>query len=354
LLSPFYFAFPVPNHPHHRISPVTLHQVAARAGVSHQTVSRVINQAPHVTEQTRERVMEAISALGYRPNKAARNLVSQRSTLIGVITFCQDSYGPSHALISIDRAAMQNGYNTLLASVVEPTIECIRRAAEDLLTYGVDGIILNVPIEIDLDSLQGVLGDGPYVVMDASGRKKISTVTIDHESGSRLGTEYLIDLGHRRIACISGPLNWRCARLRREGWLKTLRKSGLTEGPSIEGEWSGKGGYIAAQRLIERYPRRFTAIVAGNDQMALGVIRALSEAGLRVPQDVSVIGFDDMPEAAFFSPSLTTLTHDFEKLGRASFELVVRLIQDPNAPPDNQSVRPELICRESTAKRLKR
>jgi DNA-binding LacI/PurR family transcriptional regulator len=177
----------------------------------------------------------------------------------------------------------------------------------------------------------------------------ITTVTTDHEYGARIGTEYLVELGHRRIAFISGPLNWRCAALRREGWLKTLRKNGLREGPSNIGEWSAKGGYVAAQELIKRFPRRFSAIVAGNDQMALGAMRALTKAGIKVPQDVSLVGYDDMPEAAFFNPSLTTVTHDFQAAGRFCLEYLVRLIRDAEAPAGHLVIRPELIHRESTA-----
>src|SRR5208282_2489172 len=175
---------------------VTPYDVADFAGVSHQTVSRVINKASHVAPPTRARVLEAVSQLGYRPNKVARNLVSQRSNLIGVITFCQDSFGPSHLLISIDTAAMKSGYNTLLASVTEPTVKAITRAADDLRTHGVEGIILNVPTAVDLRSLQEVFCHIPYVSTDAGAGNEISMVTTDHEYGACIGTEHLIELGH--------------------------------------------------------------------------------------------------------------------------------------------------------------
>jgi DNA-binding LacI/PurR family transcriptional regulator len=330
---------------------VTIYDVATFAGVSHQTVSRVINKACHVAAPTRARVLEAVSHLGYRPNNVARNLVSRRSNLIGVITFCQDSFGPSHLLISVDTAAMKSGYNTLLASVTEPTVKAIKRAADDLRTHGVEGIILNVPTAVDLNSLREVFGQIPYVVTDAGAGNEITMVTTDHEYGACIGTEHLIEFGHRQIACISGPLNWRCGLLRRDGWRRTLRKYGIPEGPSIVGEWSAKGGFVAAEELIKHCPNRFTAIVAGNDQMALGVMRALSLHGLSVPGDVAVVGYDDMPEAAFFNPSLTTVTHDFETAGRACLEFLLRLIRDPHAPAERLVIKPELVCRESTARR---
>lgn len=329
---------------------VTLYDVADFAGVSHQTVSRVINKASHVAPPTRARVLEAVSQLGYRPNKVARNLVSQRSNLIGVITFCQDSFGPSHLLISIDTAAMKSGYNTLLASVTEPTVKAITRAADDLRTHGVEGIILNVPTAVDLRSLQEVFCYIPYVSTDAGAGNEISMVTTDHEYGACIGTEHLIELGHRRIACISGPLDWRCGLLRRDGWRATLRKYNISAGPSIVGEWSAKGGFVAAEELIQRYAKKFSAIVAGNDQMALGVMRALSLHGLSVPGDVAVVGYDDMPEAEYFNPSLTTVTHDFETAGRTCLEFLLRLIRDPDAPAERLVIKPELVRRESTAK----
>jgi DNA-binding LacI/PurR family transcriptional regulator len=176
-----------------------------------------------------------------------------------------------------------------------------------------------------------VLGSTPYVVTDAGAGKEITMVTTDHEYGACLGTEHLIALGHRRIACISGPLDWLCGLLRRDGWLRTLRKYGIAEGPSTVGAWSAKGGFIAAEGLIKRFPRGFSAIIAGNDQMALGAMRALQLNGLLVPADVSVVGYDDMPEAAYFNPSLTTVT------------------LNSRAPAERLVIKPELVRRESTA-----
>ncbi len=344
----------MPSRPLSRPDSVTLYDVAALAGVSHQTVSRVINNASHVAAPTRARVLAAVSQLGYRRNNAARNLVSQRSNLIGLITFCQDSFGPSHLLISIDLAAMKSGYNTLLASITEPSVQAIQRAADDLRTHGVEGIILNVPTAVDARSLRDVFRHTPFVATDVGSGDEITMVTTDHEYGAKISVEHLIELGHRQIACISGPLDWRCGLLRRDGWSRTLQKYGIPEGPKIAGEWSAKGGFVAAEDLIKRCPKRFTAIVVGNDQMALGVIRALSLHGLSAPNDVSVVGYDDMPEAAFFNPSLTTVTHDFETAGRACLEFLLRRIRDPDSPPERLIIKPELVCRESTGKKAPR
>jgi DNA-binding LacI/PurR family transcriptional regulator len=327
---------------------VTLHDVAHFAGVSHQTVSRVINKAAHVAAPTRLKVLKAISHLGYRPNPVARNLVAQRSGLIGVITFCQHSFGPSHLLISLDTVAMQRGYNTLLASVTEPSVNAIRRAAGDLRAHGVEGVVLNVPTAVDLRSLQDVFRGMPYVVTDAAADHDLTMVTLDHELGAQLGTEHLIEMGHRQIACISGPLDWRCGLLRRDAWRESLQNADLNPGPWVVGEWSAKGGFDAAEELIKRHKRQFTAIVAGNDQMALGAMRSLSNHGLRVPDDVAIVGYDDMPEAAFFTPSLTTVTHDFQTGGRACLEFLLHRIRNPDGEVQQLVIKPELIVREST------
>jgi DNA-binding LacI/PurR family transcriptional regulator len=252
-------------------------------------------------------------------------------------------------LISVDTAAMKCGYNTLLASVNEPTARAIKRAADDLGTHGVEGIILNVPTTVDLASLRAAFGKTPFVVTDAGAGSEMTMVTTDHQYGACVGTEHLIALGHRSIACISGPLDWRCGQLRRDGWLRTLRKYGIPKGPCSVGAWSAKGGFIAAEGLIKRYPQGFSAIVAGNDQMALGAMRALKSNGLSVPGDVSVVGYDNMPEAAFFNPSLTTVTHDFETAGRTCLEFLLRRIRNPQAPAEQLVIKPELVCRESTA-----
>ena len=162
--------------------------------------------------------------------------------------------------------------------------------------------------------LKKIFEPTPYVVMDANGGRRFATVAIDHLAGSRRATEYLIAAGHRRIACISGPLSWRCAGLRRVGWRHALAAHRLPLGPACDGEWSAEGGYRAARKLLET-KARFSGIVAANDQMALGVLEGFAEAGVSVPGDVSVIGFDNMPESRYFRPPLTTVHHDFDLLG---------------------------------------
>jgi DNA-binding LacI/PurR family transcriptional regulator len=328
----------------------TLHEVAARAGVSHQTVSRVVNDSPRVAQQTRLRVLQAVEELDYQPNKAARNLVSKRSTLIGVITFATHFYGPAHILTSIDQAARNFGYKVLLASLSDPSAECLDAAARELIAHGVEGMIVNVPIELDPEKIQPSFRGIPTVVMDADGQNRVASVTLDNEAGTRLAVQHLAQLGHRKIACVSGILKWRCGRLRRQAWGRTVRTLGLLPGPTVEGDWSAEGGYRATKRLLETGSEHFTAIVAGNDQLALGVLRALHEAGLRVPGQISLVGFDNIPESAFFDPPLTTVDHVFDAVARQSLEYLIQIIRDPTLRREHRNIVPTLVCRESTGR----
>jgi DNA-binding LacI/PurR family transcriptional regulator len=329
---------------------VTLHQVAARVGVSHQTVSRVINGYPHVAEATRAAVLAAVDELGYRPNRAARHLVSKRSSLIGVVSYATDSYGPTRAVIGIDQATTPNGYRIALMTLKEINFENLRFAAGELRAYGAEGVILCLPIEIDLTPLRDWLADIPFVAIDAYGRRRYTTITVDHRAGAFIETEHLIREGHRRIACICGNLSWRCGRLRKEGWQRALGRYSLPVGPELATDWSSAGGYDGAKKLLNKYGGRFTAIVTGNDQIALGALQALREAGLEVPRHVSVVGFDDMPEAEFFNPPLTTIRLDFDWVATTSVECLMRHLKDPSAPFHHVASRPDLIVRQSTAK----
>jgi DNA-binding LacI/PurR family transcriptional regulator len=325
---------------------VTLYQVAEVAGVSHQTVSRVVNASPLVAERTRARVLKAIARMNYRPNKVARNLAARRSALIGVITFAVESYGPSHLIVSISEAARKLGYHVVVASAEYPLLEEIRRCGTELREHGVDGFIVILPTVPKLRALEDVFGDSPVVVMGAQRRHRYTAVEIDHELGSRYATEYLVSQGHRQIACISGPLDWDCSSLRRQGWQRALETRKLPPGPAVECEWSAEGGYTATQQLLKSGVR-FTAVVAANDQIALGTMEALWEKSIEIPRDVSVIGFDNMPESKFFRPPLTTVNHDFDLLSATSLQLVTQAIADPNVSRLHHKIAPDLIIRQS-------
>jgi DNA-binding LacI/PurR family transcriptional regulator len=327
----------------------TIYQVADLAGVSHQTVSRVINGSPLVADRTRARVLKVIARLNYRPNKVARNLAAGRSALIGVITFAVESYGPSHLIISISEAARKLGYHVVVASAEYPSPEEVRRCANELREHGVEGFILILPSALNLRPLVGIFGQSPVVVMGTSKHHRYTTVEIDHEIGSLDATNYLISQGHHKIACVSGPLSWACSALRRQGWRRALQTRKLSSGPIAECEWSAEGGFAAAQQLLKsKVP--FTGVVAANDQIALGLLEAFWQKGIEVPRDMSIIGFDNMPESKFFRPPLTTINHDFNLLGTTSLQIVAATITNPTLPPTHHKIAPQLIIRESVSK----
>lgn len=327
----------------------TLHDVAERAGVSYQTVSRVINNHPNVAEATRQRVQDAIHELNYRPNRVAQSLVTSRSQTLALVTFGMDYYGPAQMVIHIERAAHDAGYALVLANLADTDEDELRAAVDSLSGRGVDGIIMITPVvSLTPQKVQALDAGAPIVQIDTQIDADVESVLIDQHLGGCLATQHLIDLGHRDIYEIRGPLEWIGATARHVGWLDTLQNNGLQPGQSVEGMWTAASGYQAAQRLIEG-GAPFTAMVVGNDQMALGAMRALTDAGLRVPEDVSVVGFDDVPEAAYYNPPLTTVRQDFDALGRQAVECLIQRINNPTDPPHQHVITPALIVRRSTA-----
>jgi DNA-binding LacI/PurR family transcriptional regulator len=337
--------------PHRRSYPnrVTLHDVANHSGVSYQTVSRVVNGNPHVARDTRQRVMRSITELNYQPNTAARSLVTRRSNLIEIITFGGRHYGPSQMVLYIERAARERGYNLSMSSLNEMTLDEIRAAMSILSGRLVDGMIMITPVVgVDYDDLAMVSQGIPFVMIDTQLGSISPSVVINQQFGAQLATQHLIDLGHRHICEISGPMNWYDARARHESWLHTLEQAGLTPGLSVEGNWEAVGGYEATKRLLQA-GQHFTALVVGNDQMALGAMRALRELeNLRIPQDVSIVGYDDIPEAVCFEPPLTTIRQDFDALGSQSVNYLVDLIENPDLPLQQRVLYPTLVERQST------
>lgn len=327
---------------------VTLNDVAAHSGVSYQTVSRVINNHPNVAEKTRARVMESIRILNYRPNQAARSLVTKRSNTLAIIGFGTSFYGPAQMVANITRQAKASDYQVTLASVEKLERDEIASALADLRGQLIDGIIMIAPvISEDLAEISKVMGDIPFVQVDTRRQPGIASVVIEQAYGSRLATEHLLSLGHRQIAEISGPLNWHGAVMRHVSWLETMQEHGLATMMSVQGDWSSESGYRAINDLLNG-GAEFSAVVVGNDQMALGVIAGLHERGLRVPEDVSIVGFDDVPESAYYLPALTTVRQDFSALGEQSVDYLLSLIKHPKTPIHQRVLHPELVIRKST------
>jgi len=323
--------------------------VAARCGVSYQTVSRVINEMPEVAEATRTRVLRAIEQLGYRPNMTARHLVSRRSTVLGHVSFATGLYGPSQTMVNVEESAKEAGYSVMFTGIADENVDEIRRAVNELCAHRVAGILIHLPLEIDLSMLRDLCQNVPLVAMDSDLGFKTSAVLFQQKGGSRLATQHLIKLGHRQIACLRASLAWRAARLRYQGWLLALKGAGLQPGPSVEADWSSRGGFDAAKDLLKNHWGKFTALVVANDQMALGAIRAFQEAGISVPQDISIVGFDDIPEAGFFLPPLTTVRQDFTRIGKLGVQCLLEEIDSGPGEARSYTVVPTLIERASTA-----
>jgi DNA-binding LacI/PurR family transcriptional regulator len=324
-----------------------MHDVARLAGVSHQTVSRVLNAHPHVSAETRERVIVAMRQLNYRPNAFARGLVTNRSRRIGVMSFDSRMFGPGSTLRAIEHAARAAGYGVAVVGTTDLSVGDINDAVESLDTQSVDGIIVIAPTQAAVRAL-GTLPRGlPIVALEAEYRPEIPVVSIDQFEGAHLATQHLLDLGHETVWHVGGPSDWREALLRVDGWRATLADASKRTPPLLEGDWSPRSGYAAGQELARRDD--VTAVFAANDQMALGVIHALAQAGRRVPEDVSVVGFDDIPEAEFFLPGLTTVRQDFDEVGRLGLDLLVRILDDSATEHrERPTIAPQLVVRAST------
>jgi DNA-binding LacI/PurR family transcriptional regulator len=328
---------------------VTLDDVAAHCGVSYQTVSRVVNNSPLVSEKTRACVLKAVAELGYRPNLAARRLATRRSRLIGMVGTKITYYGPAQIMVSVEETAKRAGYNLMFVGVEHPSKAQLVTAIDKLCEHQVDGVVLGVRVKGAIDFIRELCRDVPFVTLHSGRDAEVPSVIVDQTLGVRLATRHLLDLGHERIACIAGPPGWTASKERQTAWAQTLRSAGLQPGPCVEGDWSAESGFAAVGQLLTSSPGQFTAIVAGNDHMALGALRALHAKGVRVPKHISVVGYDDLPESRFFEPPLTTIRHDFARQGERCVEVLLRLINGEPVDPLCQVLRPELVIRESIA-----
>jgi DNA-binding LacI/PurR family transcriptional regulator len=334
---------------HKKKKSVTIRDVAALTGVSYQTVSRVINRMPEVAAATRARVQQVVAEVGFRPNMTARQLASKRSTIVGLVTFATSFYGPSQIMVNIEQASKELGLSFMFSGIIEQSTQYIRRAVDELCSHQVCGILIHLPWEMDLRDLQIVCRNVPLVAVDSDFGFECPSVFVNQELGSREATRYLIQLGHERIAHIRGPAPWRAARLRYVGWQKELKAARLPPGPVVDGDWTAESGFEATQRLITNRWGKFTAVVVANDQMALGAIRAFEENSIRIPQEISLVGFDDIPEAGFFRPPLSTIKQDFAALGRLSIQCLTAQVDQNRATSSIHTISPFLIVRESTA-----
>ena len=306
--------------------------VARAAGVSQKTVSRVVNDAPHVRPDVRERVEQVIADLGYRPNATARALVTQRTRVIGIISPGSALYGPAATLFGIERAAHEAGYSVLIASADDASRSALEAAIARLLDVGVDGIAVGGPF-VDADVTRDVFHGVPFVSVGEPlpGLHDELAVSVDQVAGARQATEHLLGLGHRTVWHVSGPDSWQSSGARRTGWAQALDAAGAPRPEPLTGDWTPRSGYEAGLVLADRPD--VTAVFVANDHMATGLLRALRERGRVVPDDVSVVGFDDAPEAEYQVVPLTTVRQDFSAMAhRAVAELVAVMSGRPRAP----------------------
>ncbi|MGP4110736.1 LacI family DNA-binding transcriptional regulator [Streptomyces sp. 4N509B] len=321
--------------------------VARLAGVSSQTVSRVSNGHPGVVEATRQQVLAAMRELGYRPNSAARALRRGESRTLGVILFTLATTGNVRTLEAIAARAAGQGYAVTLLPVAAPTHEGVREAVTRLGELAVDGIIVIMEVHL-LDAATVSIPPGVHVaVADSDAADRYSVVDTDQAGGAREAVTHLLDLGHDTVWHLAGPAASFAASRRAEAWRTTLLRAGRAVPPMVRGDWSAGSGYRAGLRLA-REPG-CTAVFVANDQMALGLLRALHETGRRVPEDVSVVGFDDIPEAGSFMPPLTTVHQDFAEVGRLLVDGVLRRLRTESTERGTTLVPTHLVVRASTA-----
>jgi len=338
----------------------TIREVAAAAGVSTQTVSRVLNNRPDVAPETFQRVQDIIRETGYAPNMLARSLTQGRSNVLGVVAYGLDYFGPSRVLTAIERQAAELGYAITLNLILEPQSKDVDNLIHSLRARQVDGIIWAIPeVGSNRASLRPQLADVPVpliMVGGMAGQPYLRSIAIDNAAIGCLATEHLLAGGARHVGIITGPLTWWEAQERLAGWRKTMQAHGrkVEEGIVIEGDWTVDCEEQALYRIIEACPD-IDAIFASNDQMALGVLHAAHCLGKRAPEALSVVGVDNIPEAAQFWPPLTTVHQPLGDAGAFAVIEIDQLIRrarqvrsTADTAPEMTLLEPSLIVRESS------
>ena len=333
---------------------VTIKEVAAEAGVSTQTVSRVVNGRPDVAPQTRDHVQKVISALGYKPSRIARSLIRGRSYSLGVVSMGVGLYGPAQTLQGVQQEADEQDYSLLLKMLPSAEDINVDEIIHDLLSYHVDGILWAIPeIGQNRDWIQQQLPklSVPIAFLNMQSRPNLTTISIDNRLGGRLAARHLIERGCQKIGLISGPSNWWEARQRELGWREEILAHGLTvdEGCIAHGDWNSPSGEQCMRMLLEWYPD-LDGVFTSNDQMALGAMKAARELNYSIPKDLSIIGFDDIPESAYFYPPLTTIRQDMTQIGVTAVNQLIHLLERPEekSNPNAFLLAPKLIVRNST------
>lgn len=323
--------------------PAVMADVARLAGVSHQTVSRVLHDSPNVRGETRERVLSAIRQLDYRPNTMARALATGRSKTLGVVSSDTTFYGPASTLFGISQAAHDAGYAVNIASIRTLHRNLVLEAINRLRDQGVDGVAVIAPLHTD--ALRHIKLDFPIVAIEAGQDAAVPHACVDQKAGAAAATRHLLNLGHETVWHVAGPTDWQDAEERIIGWKSALEAAKAPVPEILRGDWTPRSGYEIGETILAT--KGVTAVFAANDQMALGLLRRLQEAGREVPRHISVVGFDDIPEAAYFTPALTTVRQDFAELGRRCLQILLARVEGETRSA-RVVVPPELVLRDST------
>jgi len=340
-----------------RMGRLTIKEVASAAGVSTQTVSRVINKRPDVSPETRVRVEDVIKQLGYRPSALARSLIQQRSYTLGVVTAGLRFIGPSRTLSGITAAAEEKGYSLLLKELPEFDTTDITPIFQALHDRHVDGIIWAVPeVAQNRNWINNSTRETgiPMVYLAMEPRDDILVVSIDNRLGGRMAVDHLLKQGYRHIGHLAGPMEWWEAQQRMLGWQDALKAAGIASKADhwVEGNWSSASGAQAIEKLLAQYPE-MDSVFVGNDQMALGVIQVATQKGLRIPDDLGIVGFDNIPESAYFSTPLTTIQQDQYQIGKVAVEQITQIIESNLGGLESERsnsfiLSPTLVVRQSS------
>jgi DNA-binding LacI/PurR family transcriptional regulator len=327
-----------------------IYDVAKAAGVSHQTVSRVINNADNIREETRQKVLDAMALLNYQPNRAARSLATAHSKLIGVLTSDAGIFSAENLRLAIDTETRAEGYFAVAVRVDGDSEESIENAVKQLKQLGIEAIIVIAPQSRVVEVAKRVDPKLPMVTIDFIDRPDVFSVSIDNYSGARIATRHLIEQGHQKILHIAGPKKQYESLERLRGYKDEMKAHGLEPLKIVQGDWTSESGFNIGNKLAAR-KGEFSAIFACNDNLAVGLLHAFSANGVNVPKDVSVVGFDDAPESAYFNPPLTTMHQDFGVVGRRAVALLFEELAGV-ANIRREQVLPTLTLRRSVAKFL--
>jgi len=326
----------------------TIRDVARKAGVSHQTVSRVINGRESVLPETRALVEAAIEQMGYRPSAIARSMARGQTHTLACISPNLTDYTFASVIEGAETEARQHEYFLLSSSASDP--QAFHELVNELIGHRrVDGLIVINPYADD--RYKFLPKDFPLVFVGArSHDEKVCSVALDDEKVAYEATRHLISLGHTSIAMITGPMEEDCSQDRTEGYQRALQEAGIQfdETMVIEGDWSATSGQSALQSFVEQ-GRMPSAVFAQNDRMAMGVLRAARDANLRIPSQLAVIGVDDMPLSSYFDPPLTTMRQDMPLIGQKATRMLLEIIQNKNSSIREVKLPAQLVVRQSTS-----